>query len=40
MRWELLGFNLQSGIYFLCVENCKVLIITSQNLEFKTKMQK
>jgi hypothetical protein len=38
MRWELLGFYLQSGLYFVCVENRRVLIITSQNLEFKTKM--
>ncbi len=40
MKWELLGFDLQSGFYFVCVENHSVLIITSQNLELKTKMQK
>jgi hypothetical protein len=36
MRWELLGFDLQSGFYFVCVENHRVLIITSQNLELKS----
>jgi hypothetical protein len=40
MRWELLGFDLQSSFYFSCVENCREPIITSQNLELKTKMQK